>query len=294
MAHSRQIKLDFFRIRQQGEPEFSLASCGLGIMARPTATDRNWEREGDYIRFLAFEKHQFAEYFCGVIVRIRPNDVALVCSVDTDMLEELELDEKQHLADVMHFIYVPSHDVVVAERNRNVGTGHMICDYLSHILGLKHLECEFFADTKAADKWKQMRSVTSVAVKLIYDREAFKFEDANLPLDHIADLAEQFGAYEFMMQFSVGRKKKWLKDPVKDMVDRVLGWEGRIRPRAVIVRGSDEASTSYLLNLTKRKFDLSESVQWEEDPLPAHRIWAALYNGFQKIKAQLEEIGGMG
>lgn len=292
MPGQREVKCDFFRITQKDNSEFSFADCGRRAMSLPSVESRNWKQKSDYIRLIQFQPEAIGGCYGGVLVRIRPNAVPTVCSLDSDALEELSLDERSHLADLMHFLYVPELDIIVAERNKNVGSGHVMCDYITGLLQEKRLECEFFADSGSLEKFRRMHSITSVGIKAIYDYDAFDFNQMDVPLQSIVSLGEKFGACEFAMQFSVGRKRKILTAEIRDYVNRVLGWEGKVRPRAVIVKGSDEASTSYLLNLTKRKFDIVEQLGWTEDALPATKVWGVLYNAYSKVKDQLGDLGG--
>ena len=289
-SRQREVKCDFFRIAEKDKESFVFSECAQSIMQISDAKERNLPHQGDILRMLRFEKIDGRDHFGGIIARLRPDAQADICPIDSDLVTELSLEERKCLTDLMHFIYVPELDIVVAERTKSV-SGHMMCDYLRGMLGdLGVLECEFFADSSSLEKFRRMNVVTKVGVRLVYDRNAMDFNDTDLPLNAILNLADGFGAHEFLMEFSVGHKKVALSRQIKELVNTALGWEGKIRPKAIIVRGSDETATSYLLNLTRRKFDVVETVQWEDSSVRATRYWHVLFSAYRKVKDQLKDL----
>lgn len=286
MAGSRLVKCDFFKLASEKYPKFSLLQTMDSILdKRPAVSDRNYLRDGDILRLQAWDRKQTCYH--GLFIRLRRSADAKFAAVDTDILDYIALPANHSLCESMCFLYFPDTDTLVSERNRFAGSAFIFAEYIEEMSGITPIDCRFHLNKDAWKKLQKMDYVKKVDLKLEIDRKAKSYEGSSLALGDILRIKRSPGIREIAVTISAGRGKEGLWHGVKDFVTGVAGLEQHVLVKTLSVKGSDEDTSSYMIDLIADKMNGAETVAYTEKHLPLERVWRALYDAYDKVKPEI-------
>lgn len=132
----KNVRIDFFRVTQNGVPFRDLAGIlrHLGAAADPTKRNVEFMADGDTYRLQSLDDQ--GRNLAGDMLRIRMQNIPVKASL-LGSIDELDLDDDEGIGEESAF-WFDSHLAVLAyQRNRTGVPASRFCDYVSQLAGLE-------------------------------------------------------------------------------------------------------------------------------------------------------------
>jgi hypothetical protein len=285
---SSKVTVDFFRVRIDAE-NIKFEEL-LAHIAALSELKRNLQYHGDVLRLHSL--HQTNQSREGDMTRIRLDDLPSKASLEGD-LSAIDLGENEGLGEQVAFIYHPTTEILLLQRNRNSLTARNFAYYVSEKGGAD--EPIYFDPVLREDavrRLAEMQVIRKFDVRFAKVNNTAVLRNNNRSTKEMIDILDYFSAPSARLLLSMGHKKGSLPlEKIKSAARALAGIGQQNHQHNEVVRveiaGTDAEGEPDVLDLVEFKMVEVVSAEAEGRRLPYQSRRAALRKAFENRRAEL-------
>ena len=215
----RIVRVDFYQVDLGKQATLFETVLSAAHAAKP---DRRTQTVSQVpIRLQSLTDH--TTHLTGELMRIEMNDIPLLGKLD-GTTSAIELDEDQGVADTSAFLFLPSHNLLVLERNRRGVTSGHFAGYFEQIGNVPHIALLPVVSKEGLEALLGMKTIRSMEV----DVAPVNFDGALSPTATSSETylpkAKKLEAKTMTISYGMGYTRGELKrDAVVEAVKKLLG-----------------------------------------------------------------------
>ncbi len=283
--YRRQVGVDFFRL----ESATDFADALDSVVARhPQVVDRNLEVGDGYARVYGWARD--AVHSRGVLLRLRTSNAPSIARLDDDVLEDLELQANEAVAEYFCFGYFPQHQVLAVHRNRDAGRQARLLFYVERMSGGTPIHATVLLSTDAFDRLRRMYAVTVADLKLAMPMNLQVHQTGNVSVQDLIKIAHESGAASVTVHLSMERTKRTLSDRVKDALTAAVGdFPGAVEKATLRGRLEDDPDEIVVVDLISDRMAEVVDVEGQDGRITIDGIHQAIREAYDRRADEILE-----
>jgi len=201
---TKNLNFDFFKVNMPPDADISFEKL-LKDTINISGKDRTFAGPRYHIRLHAITPHK--GILIGEVAKIRMTDIPekMRLTWETD---PIDLDADQGLGETATFLYVPSLEVIIYQRNRDAVSYSAFCIYLEEMGDLQGtIDFDIIFEIEALRRLDEMKLIRRFDVQIAAPGNSQIFADLNLSPKELTGLMNTSPKIKASFSFSMGHQK---------------------------------------------------------------------------------------
>ncbi|MEZ6099971.1 MAG: DUF6731 family protein [Pirellulaceae bacterium] len=285
------MKIDFYSV--EGPEDLDLNAVLNSASAVPDDDSRVRELSG--VPFRLQRLNHGRGIWTGEIVRIRMNDIPIICGLDGSV-DEVELDDDEGIGEETAFLFHPATNSLVIQRNRLGVSSSRLMAYLERLTDTEGLLAVMILNADVASALNRLQIVRKMHVRLASVKNPRLLTSHN---PSTTEAIEILNAKAPVVDITVamGRQRGSLSlQAIRSAAKRFLSWSGATDApgdvEALKIDGKYDDESPAELDLLE--YRMVERADVEPDPQSRRLLYEdrirALKEAFERRKGELENM----
>jgi hypothetical protein len=255
-----------------------------------TVQERNHVDGEDVYRMYDYTKTTFG---CrGSLLRLRIGAVAQKAAIDRDAVEDIPLNEGEHLVETLTFLYFKESSVVVLQRNRDVGGPNTLASYIRNKGGYLALTFQAIFNSDAMKRLKGLRKIKRAEFKITVPPRNLFDSLSGTAVEEFLELGRHSHSATITIVLSSGHRRQFLSaEYVKEFASDTMsvlgvGKKGGVKV-AKVTGAANEISPDQMIDLIADKVCEPVDVNYVGSEPTIHDYYNALNHAYNVRRNEL-------